>query len=355
MSEKILLNETITRKNQRTLGRTIKLTANILVNGNANENSPLSYQLTNAINVIIRCSLKVGRMSNIKNKDIIKADNIVKQIKNMISNFNGVKVMTKEISTSRVITISGVRAYLDENNTAWINLEDAARGLGFEKTEVKNGVEYKSIRWATIREYLRQFNFRQQAGENSQEVEKDTYIPENIFYRLAMKAKNETAEKFQALVADEILPTIRRTGGYSVKRIPPTPIGDAVADIGVVAENIQSLFAVKRGIALAQAIDVVSINRDLKLDNLKQLLPSAEHEIGYLNATAIGKRLGITPIKANKLLEQANLQHKDGKDWRISEEGKAYGEEMPFTKNGHSDYQIRWNEAVIEVLGNYLN
>jgi len=28
-------------------------------------------------------------------------------------------------------------------------------------------------------------------------------IPENIFYRLAMKAKNEAGEKFQALVADE--------------------------------------------------------------------------------------------------------------------------------------------------------
>lgn len=40
------------------------------------------------------------------------------------------------------------------------------------------------------------------------------FIPENIFYRLAMKAKNETAEKFQALVADEIIPSIRRTGGY---------------------------------------------------------------------------------------------------------------------------------------------
>lgn len=40
------------------------------------------------------------------------------------------------------------------------------------------------------------------------------YIPENIFYRLAMKAKNETAEKFQALVADEIIPSIRKTGGY---------------------------------------------------------------------------------------------------------------------------------------------
>lgn len=39
-------------------------------------------------------------------------------------------------------------------------------------------------------------------------------IPENIFCRLAMKAKNETAEKFQALVAEEIIPSIRRHGAY---------------------------------------------------------------------------------------------------------------------------------------------
>ena len=45
--------------------------------------------------------------------------------------------------------------------------------------------------------------------------------PENIFYRLAMKAKNETAEKFQALVADEIIPSIRKTGSYSVVQVDP--------------------------------------------------------------------------------------------------------------------------------------
>ena len=40
------------------------------------------------------------------------------------------------------------------------------------------------------------------------------FIPENIFYRLAMKAKNETAERFQAKVADEIIPSIRKHGAY---------------------------------------------------------------------------------------------------------------------------------------------
>lgn len=40
------------------------------------------------------------------------------------------------------------------------------------------------------------------------------FIPENIFYKLCMKANNEVARKFQDLVCDEILPSIRQNGGY---------------------------------------------------------------------------------------------------------------------------------------------
>ena len=100
------------------------------------------------------------------------------------------------------VLVSGVSCY-EQDGTAYLKLEDVARGLGF--TDTKNGVEY--VRWNTVRAYLTDLKF-------SQEVAKDAYIPENIFYRLAMKAKNETAEKFQALVADEIIPSIRKHGAY---------------------------------------------------------------------------------------------------------------------------------------------
>lgn len=63
----------------------------------------------------------------------------------------------------------------------------------------------------------------------SGDVEIPKYIPENIFYRLAMKAKNETAEKFQAKVADEILPAIRKTGTYSLPKMTQTEIIAAIA------------------------------------------------------------------------------------------------------------------------------
>ncbi len=106
-----------------------------------------------------------------------------------------------------IITIKGVRGYLDANGTAQMNLEDIARGLGFTQTQNKNGVEYTSVRWERVEQHLAEMGFPHKWG-------KDDFIPESIFYWLAMKAKNEAAQAFQALIADEILPSIRKTGGY---------------------------------------------------------------------------------------------------------------------------------------------
>ena len=119
----------------------------------------------------------------------------------------------------------GVRGY-EEDGVAYLHIEDAARGLGFERTQNKDGVEYTSIRWATVEGHLQDFGFHQLVGESGNPH--DYYIPENIFYRLCMKAKNEVAEKFQAKVADEIIPSIRKTGSYSITKPDSYMIEDKI-------------------------------------------------------------------------------------------------------------------------------
>lgn len=104
---------------------------------------------------------------------------------------------------NEIMTIGGVSCY-EKDGTAYLSLDAVARGLGFT-TVATSGNEV--IRWKRVEGYLRELGFSSAVG-------KDTYVPENIFYRLAMKAKNETAEKFHALVADEIIPSIRKTGMY---------------------------------------------------------------------------------------------------------------------------------------------
>ena len=111
---------------------------------------------------------------------------------------------------NEIMTIQGVECY-EKDGVAYLKLEAVARGLGFT-TVAASGNE--CIRWNTIHKYLSDLGVATSCnGSNYQECCPD-FIPENIFYRLAMKAKNCAAEEFQAKIADEIIPAIRKTGGY---------------------------------------------------------------------------------------------------------------------------------------------
>ena len=98
-----------------------------------------------------------------------------------------------------IMNIGGVDCY-EQDGTAYLKLEAVARGLGFTTVATSGN---QVVRWKRVEQYLAELGFSPLVG-------KDDFIPENVFYRLAMKAKNETAERFQAKVADEIIPSIRR-------------------------------------------------------------------------------------------------------------------------------------------------
>lgn len=105
---------------------------------------------------------------------------------------------------NEILNINNVHGYLDKKDgTAYLNAGDVARGFGF--TREKNGVEY--VMWDRVNRYLSEFGF-------STLVRKDDFLPENMVYRLGFKASNEVAQKFQTVLADEVLPAIRRHGAY---------------------------------------------------------------------------------------------------------------------------------------------
>lgn len=244
-----------------------------------------------------------------------------------------------------LITISGIRGFVDTDGTAYLNLEDVARGLGFTQIQRSGN---NTVRWDRVKDYLESFG-APTSGCNSL----PEYVPENIFYRLAMKAKNEVAEAFQAKVADEILPAIRKTGVYTI--IPIARNSVPQIDIAIkkalsMAAAIEKYMGVKPGIAQAVSLQMMEEAYGVQLDQVKALIPAAEHETGYLNPTEIGKRIGLNAVKTNLLLEEMALQEKRLGRWRLTDAGKGYGEEIPFVRNGHSDYQIRWKESVIGLL-----
>ncbi len=94
-----------------------------------------------------------------------------------------------------------IRVYKD--NTIEFDAEQAAIGLGI--TSKSNG--YENVRWSRINEYLN-------SATTGRKIGKGDFITEPQFYKLAIKANNETAEKFQDWVTSEVLPSIRKHGAY---------------------------------------------------------------------------------------------------------------------------------------------
>lgn len=68
-------------------------------------------------------------------------------------------------------------------------------------------------------------------------VQSISYINEGDIYRLIMKSKLPSAERFESWVMDEVLPTIRKTGGYHL----PQTYSEALRELADMAEQKEKL------------------------------------------------------------------------------------------------------------------
>lgn len=123
----------------------------------------------------------------------------------MLTSVNNGKSQEGKGNNMNLLTVQNVRGY-EENGVVYANLEDIARGLGL--TQHKNEIEY--VRYEMVNRYLSEYGFSHEYG-------KDDFIPENQIYLLAMRANNETAVKFQMLLANEVIPSIRKHGMYATE------------------------------------------------------------------------------------------------------------------------------------------
>lgn len=131
-----------------------------------------------------------------------------------------------------------VRTITNEDGSISVSAEDTAIGFGWYKTEIKNGKKYISIRWERVNSFSAECGFDHSWA-------KDDYIPESLFYMLSMKANNEKAVKFQKWIAFEVLPSLRKTGTYTMNttyQYPVTPAtATAAAELGRVILKIMKM------------------------------------------------------------------------------------------------------------------
>jgi len=236
--------------------------------------------------------------------------------------------------------------------------------------QLKDGKEY--VRWDRVGGYLSDMGFPHLVGKE--------FIPENAFYRLSMKGETESAKAFQALVADEILPSIRKTGSYTASRsnysqsISPWHSA-AIGEIRFAKE-----FAIAAGIrterVLAVALARIEKETGKQLGDYRKTLPAPkEEDAEILNSGQIGERL-IPPLKAsnvNLTLEKMGFQQglrEPGKvpgterlikhnPWRLTDRGKEFGMMQDSAKqqgaNKWEGFQIMWSSKTVDAVRDFLD
>lgn len=186
-------------------------------------------------------------------------------------------------------------------------------------------------------------------------------ISEGDIYRLIVKAadqsKNsqiqEKASKIESWVFDEILPTIRKNGSYTVQQNPQVALlKDYIESVGVAA-NILQVNEVSKITMLKKAFQLKG--------QPSEFLPNyVEGRVKYSATTLLEKN--NVPYKAvafNKRMEKAGLlEHKERKSttkgikkfWSLTEAGTEFGENQVSPNNPRETQPLYYEDMFPKLL-----
>ena len=126
---------------------------------------------------------------------------------NMRSNMTDTTVVSTLTNNSVSFDISGLR-HFEEGDKIWFCLFDIGRMLEMEDSAVR---KMKSNDWFDSDEINTVKNFHGGADI--------TYVSESALYRIINRSNSPKARPFERWVTKEVLPSIRKTGSYSVTRL----------------------------------------------------------------------------------------------------------------------------------------
>jgi phage antirepressor YoqD-like protein len=173
---------------------------------------------------------------------------------------------------------------------------------------------------------------------------------ESDVYRLIMKSKLPDAEKFQDWVCEDILPSIRKTGGYIASREDETPEQIMARALLVAHETINRN---------KQRVQILEGENELLTNEVKQLAPKAEYTDKVLQSTSthtmtqVAKELGMSAVALEKKLHEKAIMFRQSGQWILyaKYQGKGYTKPRTHTylnqKTGNYDTNTItvWTEA----------
>ena len=179
-------------------------------------------------------------------------------------------------------------------------------------------------------------------------------VNESGLYNLVLGSRKPGAKRFKRWITHDVLPSIRRTGSYvsaGVVAALPSPTQDRVSALLLIGAALAKVPGVKHGIAMAATLTCIYENTGLVIETMRRALPANDEPMPAINPTQLGRQLGLAARSVNARLAAMGLQLRNDRDeWELSEKGQTWGEALPYSRNGHSGYQILWRPEVIDQM-----
>lgn len=205
-----------------------------------------------------------------------------------------------------------IRTITDDGKTLFC-AKDVAAALGYKDTT--NAIK-QHCRGVVKRHLIDALGRKQETN----------FIPEGDIYRLAARSELPGAEKFESWIFDEILPSIRKNGGYSIPRDYPSALR-ALAD------------AEERRLALA-AENEAQRQAIADFQPVKQYVDTILASVRTLTTTQIAADYDLSARMLNKILREEGVQRYINGQWILYKRhmGKGYTKSrtIPITRSDGS-------------------
>lgn len=199
---------------------------------------------------------------------------------------------------------------IEKNKEAWFCLVDVCRVLDINNSsQLKTRLNQDGV---IINEVIDSMGRKQEA----------TFINEPNLYKAIFQSRKPEAESFTNWVTNEILPSIRKTGGYIAGE-------ERMTEDELV---LKAMTVLNRKVA-----NLKQKNTQLQLENTQhkqmigELKPKADYTDKILQSkstvtvTAIAKDYGMSAIEFNKVLHDLKIQFKQSGQWFLYEKYQRCG------------------------------
>lgn len=222
-----------------------------------------------------------------------------------------------------------IRTIVDENNEPWFVGRDVAEIL-----EYRNGSR-------DINRHVDELDRKKEMVHDGNQLKETILINESGLYSLIFSSKMDKAREFKRWVTSEVLPAIRKDGGYML----------------VNRDNSEEEIMAKAVLIAQKSMERLKLENKQKDQIIGELKPKADYvdkilqNKSLIKVSAIAKDYGMSAQELNKLLHKMRIQYKQGDQWllysKIQDKGYTSSETHVYEKkDGSTDIRLltKWTQ-----------